>query len=116
MVYSLETLPQELLWPGLVGQLPAVLFTSNLWCVETDKDYERKVYTNLISKTACLGRIRHKPMGFVGPLDRQLLTFAWKITAVRTSLRDLLETVMTSMLLNGDVERDRDDWTALAQK
>ncbi|KIX08256.1 uncharacterized protein Z518_02912 [Rhinocladiella mackenziei CBS 650.93] len=79
-------------------------------------DYERKVYTNLISKTACLGRIRHKPMGFVGPLDRQLLTFAWKITAVRTSLRDLLETVMTSMFLNGDVDRDREDWIGLAQR
>jgi hypothetical protein len=55
-------------------------------------------------------------MGFVGPLDRQLLTFAWKIAAVRTSLRDLLETIMASMLLNGDVDRDRDDWVRLAQK
>ncbi len=55
-------------------------------------------------------------MGFVGPLDRQLLTFAWKVTAVRTSLRDLLETVMTSMFLNGDVDRDRGDWTTLTQK
>lgn len=84
--------------------------------VSTDKDYPRKVYTNLISKTACLGRIRHKPMGFVGPLDRQLLTFAWKITAVRRSVRDLLETVTTSMFLNGDVERERDDWTLLVSK
>ena len=82
----------------------------------TDKDYPRKVYTNLISKIACLGRIRHKPMGFVGPLDRQLLTFAWKITAVRRSVRDLLETVTTSMFLNGDVERERDDWTVLVSK
>lgn len=55
-------------------------------------------------------------MGFVGPLDRQLLTFAWKITAVRRSVRDLLETVTTSMFLNGDVERDRDDWTLLVSK
>lgn len=55
-------------------------------------------------------------MGFVGPLDRQLLTFAWKITAVRRSLRDLLETVTTSMFLNGDVERERDDWTLLVSK
>lgn len=81
-----------------------------------DKDHDRKVNTNLISKVACLGRIRHKPMGFVGPLDQQLLTFAWKITAVRTTLRDLLETVTTSMFLNGDVDRDRDDWISLVQK
>ena len=55
-------------------------------------------------------------MGFVGPLDRQLLTYAWKITAIRTSLRDLLETVITSMFLNGDIERERSDWTTLVQK
>jgi hypothetical protein len=81
-----------------------------------DKDYDRKVFTNLISKTACLGRLRHKPMGFVGPLDRQLLTFAWKITAVRRSIRDLLETVVTGMFLGGEVERERDDWTHLVEK
>lgn len=55
-------------------------------------------------------------MGFVGPLDRQLLTFAWKITAVRRSLRDLLETVVSSMFLNGDADRDRDDWTVIVQR
>ncbi|RVX65906.1 hypothetical protein B0A52_10213 [Exophiala mesophila] len=96
------------------------LFTGNFATgtpvAKTDKDYPRKVFTNLISKTACLGRIRHKPMGFVGPLDRQLLTYAWKITAVRRSLRDLLETVLTSMFLNGDVDRDRDDWTVIVQR
>lgn len=91
-------------------------FGNNLLTLFADKDYDRKVYTNLISKIACLSRIRHKPLGFVGPLDRQLLTFAWKITAVRTTLRDLLETIMTSMFLNGDVDRDREDWTVLAQK
>ncbi|EXJ94200.1 hypothetical protein A1O1_02593 [Capronia coronata CBS 617.96] len=103
-----------------VEMLRLGLFTGNFATgtpvARTDKDYDRKVYTNLISKTACLGRIRHKPMGFVGPLDRQLLTFAWKITAVRSSLRDLLETVMTSMFLNGDVDRDRDDWPTLTQR
>lgn len=82
----------------------------------TDKDYEKKTFSNLISKTACLGRIRHKAMGFVGPLDREKLTFAWKVAAVRTTLRDLLETIMTSMFLNGEVERERSDWTELGQK
>ncbi|KAL2402746.1 Post-transcriptional regulator MKT1 [Exophiala dermatitidis] len=103
-----------------VEMLRLGLFTGNFATgtpvARTDKDYDRKVYTNLISKTACLGRLRHKPMGFVGPLDRQLLTFAWKTTAVRSSLRDLIETVMASMSLNGDVERDRDDWLTLAQR
>ncbi|KAH0844481.1 hypothetical protein AYO21_00952 [Fonsecaea monophora] len=103
-----------------VEMLRLGLFTGNFASgdpvAKTDKDHDRKVNTNLISKVACLGRIRHKPMGFVGPLDRQLLTYAWKISAVRTTLRDLLETIMTSMFLNGDVDRDREDWIALAQR
>ncbi|KIW11999.1 hypothetical protein PV08_09273 [Exophiala spinifera] len=103
-----------------VEMLRLGLFTSNFATgtppSKTDKDYEKKTFSNLISKTACLGRIRHKAMGFVGPLDREKLTFAWKVTAVRTTLRDLLETIMTSMFLNGEVERERSDWTELSQK
>ncbi|KAK5456156.1 hypothetical protein LTS15_005475 [Exophiala xenobiotica] len=103
-----------------VEMLRLGLFTSNFATgtppSKTDKDYEKKTFSNLISKTACLGRIRHKAMGFVGPLDREKLTFAWKVTAVRTTLRDLLETIMTSMFLNGEVERERSDWTDLSQK
>ncbi|KAJ9639024.1 hypothetical protein H2204_003932 [Knufia peltigerae] len=103
-----------------VEMLRLGLFTSNFATgtppSKTDKDYEKKTFSNLISKTACLGRIRHKAMGFVGPLDREKLTFAWKVTAVRTTLRDLLETIMTSMFLNGEVERERSDWAELSQK
>lgn len=79
----------------------------------TDKDLKAKCSTNLISKIACLGRLKHDAVGYVGPLDRQLLSFAWMITAVRTSLRDLIESVLASMFLNGDVDRNRDDWLAL---
>jgi hypothetical protein len=82
----------------------------------TDKQHDQKVNTNLISKVSCLGRIRHKPVGFVGPLDQQLLTFAEKITAVRVALRDLLEAVMTSIFLHGDADRKREDWIPLVQR
>lgn len=37
------------------------------------------------------------------------------VTAVRTALRDLIEAVLASMFLNGDVDRERDDWLVLPQ-
>lgn len=81
----------------------------------SDKSYEHKSYTNLLTKIACLGRLKHEPVGYVGPLDRSLLTFAWEITHLRQALRDLVEAIMTSMFLNGDVSRERDDWQELSQ-
>lgn len=81
----------------------------------SDKSFEHKSYTNLLSKIACLGRFKHEPVGYVGPLDRSLLTFAWEITHLRQALRDLVEAVLCSMLLNGDASRDRDDWPELSQ-
>ena len=72
--------------------------------------------TNLVARVACLGRLRHEPKGYSGPLDRQLLCFAWMVTAVRNSLRDLIETILVSMFLNGDAVRERDDWIDLSHK
>lgn len=82
----------------------------------SDKSYEHKIYTNLTSKIACLGRLKHETIGYVGPLDRPLLTFAWEITSLRQSLRDLVESILVSMFLNGDVLRERDDWEELPTK
>lgn len=70
--------------------------------------------TNLITRIACLGRLKHEAVGYSGPLERPLLSFAWMITAIRTSLRDLIETVLATMCLNGDVDRERSDWSELA--
>ncbi|KAK5939190.1 hypothetical protein PMZ80_008493 [Knufia obscura] len=82
----------------------------------SDKSYDHKRYTNLLSKIACLGRLKHEPVGYVGPLDRSLLTFAWEITTIRESLRNLCETILTTMFLNGDVSREREDWHELSQR
>lgn len=35
------------------------------------------------------------------------------VSAVRSGLRDLVEVVLTTMLLNGDIDRDRRDWIDL---
>lgn len=72
--------------------------------------------TNLIARVACLGRLQHRSTGFRGPLDRPLLGFAWMISAVRSSLRDLIETIFVTMCLNGDVVRERQDWVELSQR
>ena len=87
---------------------------STISLTSTDKDFSHKTNLNLITKLACLGRFNNKAQGYVGPLDRQLLSFAWMLTSLRTSLRVLMEAVMTSMFLSGDCNRDRDDWSKLS--
>lgn len=67
----------------------------------------------LVSRVACLGKFQHKQIGFTGPLSRQLLGYHSMIAAVRNSMRDLVEVCLTTLLLNGDVDRDRTDWYEL---
>ena len=68
----------------------------------------------LITKVACFGRLNHGSLGYSGPLDQEMLGFQFLINAIRTSLRDLLETILVSMCLNGEVDRNRSDWSDIA--
>ena len=74
---------------------------------------ESRRLSNIISRAACLGRLKHKNVGYSGPLNRQLFCFSVMASVVRSSLRDLIEVVLATMLLNGDVDRDREDWAEL---
>lgn len=76
----------------------------------TDKD---KGFINLVSRVACLGRLRHHELGYTGPLNRNLLGYHSITTVIRSSLRDLAEVSLTALLLNGDAERDRNDFVDL---
>lgn len=76
----------------------------------TDKDKRNSL---LISRVASLGRLRHQPRGYAGPLSRHLLGYNSIINVVRESIRDLSEMSLVTMLLNGAVKRDRDDWNTL---
>jgi len=67
----------------------------------------------LVSRVACLGKFQHKQIGFTGPLSRQLLGYHSMIAAVRNSMRDLVEVCLTTLLLNGEADRDRTDWYEL---
>lgn len=64
-----------------------------------------KAYTLLISRIACLGKFRHKEIGFTGPLSRHLLGYHQMTAAVRGSLRDLIEAHALSMLGSGVASR-----------
>ena len=62
--------------------------------------------TLLVARVASLLPLHHKPVGYVGPLSRHLHGYTSLVNVVRSSLRDLLEVTMTTLLLNGDADRD----------
>jgi hypothetical protein len=69
--------------------------------------------TLLISRLGCLGKISHQEVGYTGPLSRNYLAYQQMVTAVRGSLRDLLEVSLANLLLFGDAERERTDYAEL---
>lgn len=70
----------------------------------------------LVSRVACIAKLQHKPIGYSGPLSRQLLCYRSLISEVRSALRNLIEVVLAGLLLSGDAERDRNDWPELGIK
>lgn len=68
----------------------------------------------LISRVASLVPIGHKPIGYTGPLSRNLLSFNSFITKLTRTMRNFAEMTLVNLLMNGDAEReDRTDWTEL---
>lgn len=68
----------------------------------------------LVSRVASLGKLRHQPKGYSGPLSRHLLGYHSVISALRASLRDLVDISLATMFLDGNADRDRNDWMDLA--
>jgi hypothetical protein len=68
---------------------------------ETDKRN-----TLLVSRVACFAGLRHKSIGFTGPLSRHLLAYTSMVSAVRGSLRNVVEMSLFGLLANNHVERD----------
>ena len=64
----------------------------------------------LVSRVACLGRLRHQARGYSGPLSRHLLAYHCMAAEVRASLRDLVEVALLLLFMGGDANRDRNDW------
>ena len=79
----------------------------------SDADRENCI---LVGRTCSLLKLRHKPIGYTGPLSKNLLAFHSLIKAVRETDRDLLEAITASMCLNGQVNRNRDDWGDIGRR
>ncbi|KAJ5546330.1 hypothetical protein N7494_003915 [Penicillium frequentans] len=77
---------------------------------------EDKTFNMLVSRVACIAKLQHKSIGYSGPLSRQLLCYRSLISEVRHALRNLIEVVLTGLLLSGDADRDRKDWTEMSIK
>ncbi|CAI7584445.1 unnamed protein product [Penicillium glandicola] len=75
-----------------------------------------KTFNMLVSRVACVAKLQHKSIGYSGPLSRQLLCYRSLISEVRSALRNLIEVVLAGLLLSGDADRDRNDWTQMAIK
>ena len=72
-----------------------------------------KDHVLLLSRVAVLVKLRHEPVGYSGPLSRQLVAYHGVVSGVRNSLHDLVETCLVGLLLGGDVDRERNDWTEM---
>jgi len=70
---------------------------------------EQKDSCLLVSRTACLLKVRHQPIGYTGPLSQNFLSFYSLIKAVRETDRDLMEATAASMLLSGQIHKGRND-------
>jgi hypothetical protein len=68
----------------------------------------------LVSRVACIAKLQHKSIGYSGPLSRQLLCYRSLVSEVRSALRNLIEVVLTGLLLSGDADRERSDWNDLS--
>lgn len=60
----------------------------------------------LVSRVACLAKLKHNSIGFTGPLSRHTLAYTGMATAVRSNLRNLIETSLCGLLLDGHVSRE----------
>lgn len=68
----------------------------------------------LISRTACILPLRHKPIGYTGPLSQNLLAFHSLLSEARKADRDLIEVVAVNMFMSNQAERkNRKDWVKL---
>lgn len=78
---------------------------------------EDRRHTLLVSRIASILKLRHKSVGFSGPLSRSLLSFQSFVASQVKSYRWLAESVLVSLLSNGDADRlsrtDK-DWYRLA--
>jgi hypothetical protein len=77
---------------------------------------EEKQSLTLISECASLLRLRHRVLGYTGPLNKSLLSFRGVSSTVRAADRDLVEAIVASMFMHGQSKRERNDQLEISQR
>ncbi|KAK4670291.1 uncharacterized protein QC763_210400 [Podospora pseudopauciseta] len=62
----------------------------------------------LISRCACLLKLRHESYGYTGPLSKSLLAFRSLASEVRAADRDLVEAILASTFMAAQADRRKD--------
>jgi hypothetical protein len=70
----------------------------------------------LISRCASFLKLRHKEIGYTGPLSKNLLAYRSLVSEVRNADRDLVEATTASMFMYAQARRDRDDGWELSHR
>jgi len=73
---------------------------------------EQKACCLLISRTACLLKVRHQAIGYTGPLSQNFLSFYSIVKEAREADRDLLEALLAQIFLRNEVDRSAKDLTS----
>ncbi|KAI0999191.1 hypothetical protein K3495_g9005 [Podosphaera aphanis] len=66
---------------------------------------EEKANCILIGRTACLLKLRHRNLGYTGPLSKNFLSYNSLIKAVQETDRDILEAIVASMFMSNQISR-----------
>lgn len=77
---------------------------------------EDKASCILISRAACLLKVRHSAIGYTGPLSKNFLSYHSIIKSIRDTDRELVEAIVASMLLSGQVVRDVKQYQGLGRR
>jgi hypothetical protein len=81
---------------------------------------EERKHTLLISRVATHIPLRHKPIGYTGPLSRNLLSYQSFISSQTQTYRWLVESVIVSLFINDNADRlsreNDEQWTSLVKR
>lgn len=91
-------------------------FDESLFGAPRNGTADDKASLGLIGRAATLLKLRHQMIGYTGPLNKSLLSFRALTTAVREADRDLIDSIVASMMLHGQSERTRTDSVDIRQR
>lgn len=77
---------------------------------------EDKASLLLISRCAILLKLHHEANGYTGPLSKNFLHYRSLSSSIRETHRDLIEGIVSSMLLHAESKKERDDYLDISQR